>query len=319
VIGGAEYAALGLADLLGRSADVHLWATDQPHRVFLEHHAISRIDPGAGIYPVSGTFVIAGAYLELDDWIEQTRPERTVVCQTGVDIEVLTRFLASYSHLVDGGVSLSYPSQLVRREVGQRGLVEYPQIDTSRFRPRARKARTGAFVVGRHSRDTPDKHHPNDPAMYRQLIARSHRIRVMGGTCLEPAFHGDEFRTGIDLLPVNALAPDEFLATLDCFIYRTRPHIREAFGMVIAEAMAMALPVVVFSGPGATELIESGTNGFVVESEAEALRTVNLLADSPELRRQVGDAARRTIIDAMNAQEGEIVRFYLNPELSACA
>jgi UDP-glucose:(heptosyl)LPS alpha-1,3-glucosyltransferase len=82
-------------------------------------------------------------------------------------------------------------------------------------------------------------------------------------------------------------------AAADVFILPTR---YEPFGMVIAEAMASSLPVIVSACSGAAELIEPGVSGYVVEAADDAdafaahLRT--LLAD-PAHRETVGRAARQ--------------------------
>jgi len=81
-------------------------------------------------------------------------------------------------------------------------------------------------------------------------------------------------------------------AGADVFILPTR---YEPFGMVIAEAMASSLPVIVSACSGAAELIEPGVSGCVVVSADDAsgfagqLRT--LLAD-PARREAMGRAAR---------------------------
>ena len=69
----------------------------------------------------------------------------------------------------------------------------------------------------------------------------------------------------------------------------------EAFGLVIAEAMAFAKPVVATRVGGIPELVLEGDNGFLVDRgniAALAERFV-LLARNPELRRQMGMAGRR--------------------------
>jgi UDP-glucose:(heptosyl)LPS alpha-1,3-glucosyltransferase len=82
-------------------------------------------------------------------------------------------------------------------------------------------------------------------------------------------------------------------AAADVFILPTR---YEPFGMVIAEAMASSLPVIVSACSGAAELIDPGVSGYVVETADDAegfaahLRT--LLAD-PAHRDGVGRAARQ--------------------------
>ncbi|MBI4738320.1 glycosyltransferase family 4 protein, partial [Candidatus Woesearchaeota archaeon] len=44
----------------------------------------------------------------------------------------------------------------------------------------------------------------------------------------------------------------------------------DTFGMVVLEAMAASLPVVISDSVGAKDLVRDGVNGFVVDGEAEA-------------------------------------------------
>lgn len=68
--------------------------------------------------------------------------------------------------------------------------------------------------------------------------------------------------------------------------------VHEGFGMVVLEAMASGLPVVVSDATGASDLVEDGVTGFVVparDPEAMAARFDALLSD-PELARGMGAA-----------------------------
>jgi len=74
----------------------------------------------------------------------------------------------------------------------------------------------------------------------------------------------------------------------------------------------MGLPVVSFGERvGVAELIEHGRNGFIVETEEEALACIGQLADDLELMRAIGEAARTTLVEVMKAQTGAILDFYL--------
>ena len=75
------------------------------------------------------------------------------------------------------------------------------------------------------------------------------------------------------------------------------PSVREGFGLAIAEAMACGLPVVASNCSAIPELIDDGKGGFLcpvgeVETFAEK---INLLADSPTLRREMGEYNRSKV------------------------
>lgn len=90
---------------------------------------------------------------------------------------------------------------------------------------------------------------------------------------------------------------EELFAAADAFILPTR---YEPFGMVIAEAMASSLPVIVSACAGAAELIVHGENGFVVEApdDAEAFAAhLRAVLDDPARRAAIGAAARAAATD----------------------
>lgn len=168
------------------------------------------------------------------------------------------------------------------------------------------------MVIGRHSRNDRLKFHPNDPAFFRHLAGLGHQILITGGSCLTEVLARRDAEDSITLLPETQNGIVEFLDGLDCFIYRIHPHLYETGGTVILEAMAMGLPVVLFGDRvGVAELVEHGRNGFIVETEAEALACIGQLADDPGLRHAMGEAARATIIGVMASQTNAMLDFYL--------
>ena len=88
---------------------------------------------------------------------------------------------------------------------------------------------------------------------------------------------------------------EEYYAASDAFLF---PSAYDAFGMVVTEAMASGIPVLVSRAAGASELVEDGVSGHVLESPhdgAEAARHLNAWsADRSVLARQ-GDAARAAV------------------------
>lgn len=75
------------------------------------------------------------------------------------------------------------------------------------------------------------------------------------------------------------------------------PTVREGFGLAVAEAMACGLPVVASNCSAIPELIDDEKGGFLcpvgdVNAFAEK---INLLADSPKLRREMGEYNRAKV------------------------
>jgi glycosyltransferase involved in cell wall biosynthesis len=78
----------------------------------------------------------------------------------------------------------------------------------------------------------------------------------------------------------------------------------EAFGYVIAEALASGRPVIGTRVGAIPELVRHGQTGFLVErrNPAElAARILELLRD-PDLRRQLGEAGRRLALEEFDQQ-----------------
>jgi UDP-glucose:(heptosyl)LPS alpha-1,3-glucosyltransferase len=86
-----------------------------------------------------------------------------------------------------------------------------------------------------------------------------------------------------------------YYAAADLFVF---PTVYDPYGMVISEAMASGLPVITSATAGASELIESGVEGFVISPawDVEQIReTIARLVQDTALRERVGSAARSKI------------------------
>lgn len=76
------------------------------------------------------------------------------------------------------------------------------------------------------------------------------------------------------------------------------PSPYDAFAMVVSEAMACGLPAVVSREAGASELIQHGSNGLLlddVNSVSELARHMQSLQAAPLWAAELGNAARRTV------------------------
>ncbi len=95
---------------------------------------------------------------------------------------------------------------------------------------------------------------------------------------------------------------------------RTRTGRVEGLGMVLLEAAATGVPVIGSRVGGIPEGMEDGTTGFLVpERDPAALaRRMAELLERPELRRRMGDAARRFVERRfeIGRQSGALERFY---------
>lgn len=88
---------------------------------------------------------------------------------------------------------------------------------------------------------------------------------------------------------------DRLLRESDIFVL---PSYAEGLPMALLEAMAWGLPVIATPVGGNPEIITDGMNGLFVEpGDIAGLRNaIETLAASPERRRELGSAARRTVL-----------------------
>jgi len=102
-------------------------------------------------------------------------------------------------------------------------------------------------------------------------------------------------------------------AMRDCTVFAL-PSRYEGLGCVYLEAMSVGKPVVGCRGQGIAEIIQHGSNGFLVGADNErelGLALAMLLRDEPR-RRNLGAAARDTILDRLTLahQAESLARIY---------
>ncbi|HEY0530651.1 MAG TPA: glycosyltransferase [Actinoplanes sp.] len=99
-------------------------------------------------------------------------------------------------------------------------------------------------VIGRHGRADPVKW-PRDPEQILAAYPETDdlRVRVLGGGEIAVKRLGRS-PSNWDVVRFGAEQPDEFLRTLDFFVYFHDPEWLEAFGRTILEAMASGVPVI---------------------------------------------------------------------------
>jgi glycosyltransferase involved in cell wall biosynthesis len=94
---------------------------------------------------------------------------------------------------------------------------------------------------------------------------------------------------GVESAPVRAFQ------AADVFVYPSR---YDPFGLVVSEAMACGLPVVVSRTIGVAEWVEHGRNGLLCDpADPGSLgRSLASLAADPGLARALGQAARQAVL-----------------------
>jgi glycosyltransferase involved in cell wall biosynthesis len=115
----------------------------------------------------------------------------------------------------------------------------------------------------------------------------SHGVEVLG---LEK---DSRLLAGMGLKMVSRL--EEEIPTARILVYITNS---EGLGSGVLLAMSAAVPVIASNVGGLAEVIRHGENGLLVENGEGAIASaIRTLLDHPEQARQIGAAARRTVIE----------------------
>jgi len=86
---------------------------------------------------------------------------------------------------------------------------------------------------------------------------------------------------------------ERFFFASDIFILPTK---MDAFGLVVLEAMASGLPVIVSNQAGVSEIIKDTEDGLILKdysNSEEIAQKINLLISNPNLRKEMGIKARK--------------------------
>ena len=142
-------------------------------------------------------------------------------------------------------------------------------------------------VIGRHSRPDPRKWPATRDEILRVYPPHPRlRVRILGGGRFLQDLVG-LYPANWDVLRFGAEPPEQFLRSLDLFLYHHHPNWVEAFGCTIAEAMASGLPTLL--PPSFEPLFGDGAVYSAPEAAAET--ALRLMAD-PDRYRERSAAAR---------------------------
>ena len=289
---GAERELLDLSRMIAWRRPVQLWSSVPPH-AFYAGQGVQGLQAFANFFPKAGTLLIAGVHVVLGPWLKYAHLDRVIVLYNLVRHERLFAMLQSLRDLTNCEPELVFVSRALQLSTGLPGRVMSSFIDIEPFLQVSRSIPSNRpFTVGRISRDIPEKHHDQDPSLYRMLAAQGVRVRVMGGTCLAAELRGVE---NVELLPSGSHGVADFYQSLDVFFYRPGAWV-EAYGRVVLEAMASGLPVVADDAGGYAELIRPGVTGWMVRSQEEAFDTLMALFRQPLLAHHTGLRAREDAV-----------------------
>jgi glycosyltransferase involved in cell wall biosynthesis len=302
-IGGTEFHAASLAAALRRSAEVKLWADEATAAA--PRYGAQPINTFGGAFPRGGTLVMVGTHLHPGLWLDHARPERLVVICNLYSARRIFAFLTTLERPTLPVAELAFMSEMLKHAIGLPGRISPTLIDLERYHP-SRRQHTERFTIGRHSRDDALKHHPADASLYAMLSWAGAEIHLIGASHLQPAL---SVTPRLQVFPVGSQAPEDFLAGLDCFYYRTHPAWTEAGGRVVMEALASGVPVVAHPGGGYAEWIVEGENGFLAATQEGLYERLLELKNSPVTATRLGRNARESALRLCGGKQRET---YLN-------
>ncbi len=104
-----------------------------------------------------------------------------------------------------------------------------------------------------------------------------------------------------------------YLGLAEMFVFPSQNRL-EGFGLAVAEAMAVGLPVVIADVPGVREVIEPGKEGLLAEPllASDLASKVRQILDDPTLRQSMAAAARRRaeVRYGLTTVAGQLIRLY---------
>jgi phosphatidylinositol alpha 1,6-mannosyltransferase len=165
-------------------------------------------------------------------------------------------------------------------------------VDTDFYYPTRRHPRIDSFCIGYVGRLTPEKSVRLFAELEQRLLdagQRNFRLVLIGeGSEREWLRKNLQSAELPGILRGDVLA--EAFANMDVFVFPSRT---DTFGLVLLEAMASGVPVVVSPETGARVGVEHGLTGFVAQDIDGFTESVRRLMDSEALRREMSCVARR--------------------------
>lgn len=163
------------------------------------------------------------------------------------------------------------------------------------------------FVVGRISRDDPDKFSDDTWEIFSCIDTGNliKRVRVLGfgpRTEKKIGLPAGEEHPGlaktivgehviIELWAPGGMSSLAFYSGLHCILHKTGGS-RESFGRFAIEAMFAGVPVIVERAYAFPEFITHGETGFLCDSSEEMIETASMLAKDEKRRKSIIHAAR---------------------------
>jgi len=180
--------------------------------------------------------------------------------------------------------------QLLKERTGRPAFLMAHGVDTEVYSPSRRSGRASSFCIGYVGRLTPEKNVRFLVELEQSLLATGQRdfhfLLVGEGSEKEWLVRNLQHAHFAGTLHGDALA--ESFANMDAFVFPSRT---DTFGLVLLEAMASGVPVVVSPETGVRTGVQHGVTGFHAGDSQAFTQSVLRLMTSEALRREMGSAA----------------------------
>jgi len=238
------------------------------------------------------------AHIRIQDRILREEYERQGIPFSGIDPRIIEREEAEY----EAADFITVPSTFALNSFVDSG-VPYTKIrlapygvDLDAFHPCARRnerAFNVLFVGGISAR----KGIRYLLEAFQQLDCEYKQLVLVGSVSLECETMISESRKNPQISVLGHLPYERLKEIMSTSHVMVLPSVEDGFGLVQAQAMACACPVIASRNTGAQDLFTDGKEGFIVpiqNSEAIADR-LQVLADNVNLRSRMGDAAMERV------------------------
>ena len=233
--------------------------------------------------------VLTVHHLVLDQYMQKysTLPQRI---HYKTDLRWFTKASINLANMV---TAVSYfTAEMVRKELKYKRPIRviYNGIDAGRFIPSTNTRHSGVKVLF-SGNPTKRKGHQWLPAIAEKLCDGITMNYTQGLRVNHVMLRARNVKR------LGRIPPKDMPSVYQMSDILLSPTVREGFGLAVAEAMACGLPVVASNCSSIPELVDHGKGGFLCPvGDVEAFaKKINSLADSPGLRKEMGEYNRNKV------------------------